>query len=205
MRGVGAWPSGYTGRMATKTRVSLEQFLAMPETEPPSELVDGEVIQKMSPNLYHARLTSRLIILVGNYVIESGEGTILNELRHVDREERRVFLPDINVTLNGRLPKGPEAGQHGAIAVQPDFAIEVLSPGESTGRTLERADFYMRAGTRLLWLVDPEIEAITAYRPGQAPTVHRAPAVIDAQPVLRDFTLDVAKLFAVLTEDDDEE
>ena len=186
--------------MATKTRVSLEQFLAMPETEPASELIDGEVIQKMSPTLYHGRLTSRLISLLDQYLQGTHEGSVVNEVRHVNRTEERIFLPDINVTLVGRLPKGPEAGQHGPISVQPDFALEVVSPGDGIGRVLEKADFYIRAGTRLLWLVDPDTETVTAYRPGQAPTVHRAPAVIDAQPVLRDFSLDVGALFAVLHE-----
>jgi Uma2 family endonuclease len=87
------------------------------------------------------------------------------------------------------------------VAVNPDFAIEVVSPGDYPGRIFERADFYMRAGTGLLWFVDPETESITAYRPGQAPTVHRAPAVIGALPVLRDFHLDVASLFATLHDD----
>ena len=184
-------------------RVSLEQFLSMPETEPASELIDGEVIQKTSPNLYHARLTRRLISLLDQYLVISREGEVLNELRHIDLREERVFLPDINVTLKGRLPKGREAGLHGAIAVQPDFAVEVLSRGESTGRTLKRADFYMRAGTQLLWLVDPEIESITVYRPNQAPTIHRAPSTIDAKPVLRDFALDLAALFGALHEDEE--
>jgi len=186
--------------MATKTRVSLEEFLAMPETEPASELIDGEVVQKMSPTLYHGRLTSRLISLLDQYLADTHEGSVVNEVRHVNFAEERVFLPDINVTLAGRLPKGPEAGQHGPLSVQPDFALEVISPGDSVGRVLEKADFYMRAGTQLLWLVDPDSETITAHRPGQAPTIHRAPAVINAEPVLRGFTLDVGPLFAVLHE-----
>ena len=114
--------------------------------------------------------------------------------------EERVFLPDINLTLAGRLPKGPEAGQHGPVSVAPDFALEVVSPGDSVGRVLEKAEFYMRSGTRLLWLVDPDTETISVYRPGQAPTVHRAPTLLDAQPVLRDFSLDIGGLFATLHE-----
>ena len=187
------------------TRVSLEQFLAMPETEPPSELVDGEVIQKFGSCLYEARLITALICRLGEYLERTHEGFVAPNVAHVYATEERVFLPDLIVTLKGRIPSDRRLRLYGPIPVQPDFAIEVLSPGESPGRTLEQADFYMRAGTHLLWLVDSDTESISAYRPGEAPTVHRAPAVIDAQPVLRDFTLDVAKLFAVLTEDDDEE
>ncbi|MEO9254890.1 MAG: Uma2 family endonuclease [Tepidiformaceae bacterium] len=186
--------------MVTKTRVSLEEFLAMPETEPPSELIDGEVVQKISPNFYHGTLTSELITQFKIYLRQTREGVVVNEVRHVVRAEERVFLPDINVTLAGRIPKDRASRLQGPLALTPDFAIEVISPGDNPGRLFERADFYMRTGTSLLWFVDPETESITVYRPGQAPTIHRAGDTIDAHPVLRDFHLDVAGLFATLHE-----
>ena len=39
------------------------------------------------------------------------------------------------------------------------------------------------------------------YRPGVEGAEHRAPQVIDAQPVLKEFALDLAELFATLDED----
>lgn len=184
--------------MATKTRLTLEEFLCLPETEPPSEYIDGEVIQKVAPNWYHSILTSELIVALGNYLKESGEGFVTNELRHVARSERRVYLPDINVTLKANLPTGRDQRRMGPVERWPDFAIEVLSPRDNPGRVLERADFYMRTGVSLLWFVDPDTEAVTIFRPGEAPRTERPPAVIDATPVLRDFQLDLADLFAAL-------
>jgi Uma2 family endonuclease len=189
--------------MATKTRVSLEEFLAMPETEPAWELIDGEVTQKFGSCLYEARVITELICLLGNYLEGTREGLVAPNVAHLYASEERVFLPDLIVTLKGRIPNDRRMRLYGPIPVQPDLAIEVLSPGESTGRTLERADFYMRAGTQLLWLVDPEIECITVYRPNEAPTIHRAPSTIDAKPVLRDFALDLAALFGALHEDEE--
>ncbi len=190
--------------MITKARVSLDEFLAMPETEPPSELIDGEVVQKMAPSLYHGILTAELILLLGTYLHDSREGRVVNEVRHVQPGEQRVFLPDVNVTLKQQIPQARRVRTVGPIPIPPDLAVEVVSPGESIGRVLERADFYMRSGTRLLWIIDPETETITAYHPGKPPSVHRAPAVINAQPVLRAFQLDLAALFAVLHEDEDD-
>ena len=189
--------------MATKTRVSLEQFLAMPETEPPSELVDGEVVQKFGSCLYASILSNELICLLEEYLQRTKEALLGPSVTHVYASEERVFLPDLMVTLKGRIPTDRRTRLYGPVPVQPDMAIEVLSPGESTGRTLERADFYMRAGTTLLWLVDPETESITVYRPNQAPTVHRPPSTIDAKPVLRGFSLDLTALFAALHEDEE--
>ncbi len=76
--------------------------------------------------------------------------------------------------------------------------MEVLSPDNPAGRVLERADFSMRSGVRLLWVVDPDTETVTVYRPRPPQELHRAPQLLDASPVPRDFRLDLASLFAVL-------
>lgn len=107
------------------------------------------------------------------------------------------------MTLKGRVPLDRELRLHGPIPVQPDLAIEVLSPDDQAGRIFERADFYMHSGVSIAWFVDPGSETITVYRPGQAPTVHCPPAVIDAKPVLTDFSLNLRALFAVLYEDEE--
>jgi len=63
--------------MATTTRAALEQFLAMPETEPASELIDGEVIQKMAPSLYHSSLVLELGMLLRTYLRTTREGRLI--------------------------------------------------------------------------------------------------------------------------------
>ncbi len=191
--------------MATKIALTLEEFLALPETEPPSEYINGEVIQKVAPSWYHASLVNELARLIGNYLVEHpGEGRVVTELRHVARESApRVYLPDIGVLRVRNVPRDRQQRSRGPVEVPPDFAIEVLSPGDYPGRVLERADFYMRAGTELLWIVDPELESVTVYRPGEAPSVRRAPQGLDAAPVLPGLTIDLARLFAVLRQDED--
>ncbi len=185
--------------MATTTRISIDEFLAMPETEPPSELIDGEIVQKPMANEDHGTLVAELIGLLGNYLHASGEGRVLTEVRHADRPDEWVYLPDINVALGKRTtPRGSRAPVENIV----DFAIEVLSPDDRLSRVLRRIDLYLRAGTRLLWLVDPENRSITVYRRAEQPVSHYAPEVIDAQPVLSGFALDLAELFAVLPDDD---
>jgi Uma2 family endonuclease len=68
---------------------------------------------------------------------------------------------------------------------------------------LEKVDFYLRAGVKLVWIVDPELETLTAYSPGAPHSVHRAPEVINAAPALPEFRLDLAALFAPLHDLDD--
>lgn len=178
--------------------MTLDQFLALPEMKPYREFVRGEVFEKPMPAYDHSDLVLELAGLLRDYLRAHPEGRLATGLRHIDRTESRVYLPDLSLSsAAARPPRGSTA----PVEAAPDFAIEVLSPEDRASRVLDKADFSMRAGTRLLWLVDPEGESITVYRPGQQPLLHRAPEVIDARPVLSGFQLDIAALFAVLADD----
>lgn len=183
--------------MVTRTRVSIDEFLAMPETEPPSELIDGEAVQKPMPNDDHGDLAGWLIAELGIYLRKLGRGRVRTEVRHSDRREGWVYLPDVEVRL---APRTSGRGSSRPSETPPDFAIEVLSPGDRPGRLLERVSFYMRTGVALLWVVDPADELVTVYRPGESPSTFQAPATITAAPVLPGFELELAALFAILPE-----
>ncbi len=127
--------------MVTRTRHTVDEFLALPETEPPSELIGGEVVQKMAPTWNHGLLVRELILDIGNYLRTTREAEIVTEARHAARPDDTVYLPDINVTLRERLPNDRAAFARGAVEVPPDLAIEVLSPDDRPGHVLERIDF----------------------------------------------------------------
>lgn len=46
--------------------ISLEEFLALPETKPASEYVDGQVIQKPMPKGNHSAIQGELIIALNS-------------------------------------------------------------------------------------------------------------------------------------------
>ena len=183
--------------MTTQTRMTLAEFLALPEEKPYLEFINGEVVEKPLPNIQHGKLTSHVIGRLEIYFESSDEGYVANEVRHLHEsdEDQRVFLPDIHVTLWSSDPNRSEANP---FRIQPDFAIEVLSPDSRPGRLAERVQFYLSSGTRLLWIVDPDREVITVYRPGEIAQEARAGDILDGLPVLRDFRFDVGRLFAVL-------
>jgi Uma2 family endonuclease len=182
--------------MTTRT-LTIDEFLELPETEPPSEYIRGEVIQKVAPSPKHAFLVLQIGARLTNHLDQRDEAVAFTEARHVNRDDDRVFLPDINVTLRDHLPRGSEAWRR-AFEITPDFAIEVLSPDDRPGRVLDRISFFLHAGVQLIWFVDPDDETVTAYEPGQTPRTYRPPDVISAAPVLPGFRLDLGELFGGL-------
>ena len=68
--------------MSTKTRLTVDEFLALPETEPVSELIDGEVVQKVSPNLRHGVLAVEIGALLRAHLLPTRAGVVAVEVRH---------------------------------------------------------------------------------------------------------------------------
>lgn len=138
--------------------ISAEQFLQLPETTVPTELIEGEIIVSPTPNIPHQRLVFKLAKLV-EAVIPDGE--IIIAPMDVYLDDNNVVQPDIFwVSANGlAVPDGTKFFR-GA----PDLVIEILSP--STTRRDREAKFrlYERFGVREYWLVDPEAQLIEVYR-----------------------------------------
>jgi len=182
--------------MALKTRTTLAEFLALPETKPYLELMDGEVLEKTMPSRIHSRIVAYLVSVLWEYLAHSQEGSVDTELRHIEDEEEWVFLPDVSVTRSER--SRPPIESEGPETALPDLAIEVLSPDDRPGRVQRRIAHYMRSGVVLLWVIDPEAEKVTVWRQGDAPRDYAAPARIPAAPVLASFELDLQRMFDTL-------
>jgi Uma2 family endonuclease len=176
----------------------VEEFLAMEETKPYLELIDGEVVQKAMPSPKHSATVREILYWLTVFLKAHPFARVDTELRHRNPDEDRVYLPDVSVTLKSRFPLGAT----GPVEVIPDLAIEVLSPDDRTSRVAERVDFYLRAGTELVWVIDPELENITIYRRGAQPEFRKGSGKLDAMPVLAGFELDLDDLFKVVRDYD---
>ena len=187
----------YTVSMATTVRVTLQEFLAAPESKPYRELMDGEVCEKPMPNREHSALGTELIYLLKAHQRINNTFDVDTELRHADVEHAWVFLPDISVTLKSRLPDPPSSIRN-PVDVLPDFAIEILSPEDRPGMVTRKITFYRRAGVTLLWIIDPETETITVWERGAEPFEATSDEPLGAAPILPDFTLDIPALFAFI-------
>lgn len=71
--------------------MTLEQFLELPESDPPSEFVCGQIISKPMPSWIHSRLAARIAALFEIHFMSHDEGFVNVELRHTARAEDRAI------------------------------------------------------------------------------------------------------------------
>jgi Uma2 family endonuclease len=77
----------------------------------------------------------------------------------------------------------------------PDLAVEIVSPDNRQREIRTKIDEYLRLGTELVWVVDPETKSITQYRRGAAPLVSALDDTLDGGQVIPGFQCDVRAVF----------
>ena len=98
-----------------------------------------------------------------------------------------VRAPDVWFVRAERVPAGgfPSGIWEGF----PDLAVEVLSPTDRPLAVAQKLQDYLDAGTRLVWVLDPDARAAAVYRPGHVPTFLNEDGILDGEDVLPGFAL----------------
>ncbi len=139
--------------------LSADEFLEWLEPGKHADLIDGEIEMHSPVAIRHARLTSFVDRLIGQFV-EAGElGELFREVVAVKLSPRNVFLPDLAFYAKDRLHLLRENYVDGA----PDLVVEVLSP--TTGERDIGVKFaeYEQHGVREYWVLDPQTLAHRFY------------------------------------------
>ena len=77
----------------------------------------------------------------------------------------------------------------------PDLAVEVLSPSDRIGKVTKRINEFLKAGMKMVWLIDPDGRDVTVYRPSQEVLVLDETDDITGGDVLPAFRCSVADFF----------
>src|SRR5205809_696708 len=111
-------------RTTIMPRLTLERFLAEPETKPASEYACGEVYQKPMPDGPHAAIQGFLLVMLYPFLTQTGLGRVFPELRCIFGPPggERIYVPDLVYVSRAHLP----LPRH--LHAAPDLAVEVLSP-----------------------------------------------------------------------------
>lgn len=83
----------------------------------------------------------------------------------------------------------------GHVTIPPDLAVEVVSSNDLFKEVTSKADEYLSAGVRVVWVVDPFSRLVFVYRTGGTLSLLREGQELDGEEVLPGFRCPVASLF----------
>ena len=109
-------------------------------------------------------LHCRLALHIGKHKLGKTFGAETGFL--LSRNPDTVRAPDFAFLANASLPASDpvETFWPGA----PDLAVEVLSPDDRTGEVNEKIRAWLTAGTKEVWIVDPQLQSVTIHQIGRA-------------------------------------
>jgi Uma2 family endonuclease len=159
------------------------------------ELIDGRLVQKMSPYERHAYAQATMIVALREWADAKGRGRVGPEWDYDltppgDRTHRLV--PDVAFLAYDRVGyDDEEAAQVPATA--PNVAVEILSQGQTLENSQRRIEIYLACGSQVVILIDPRAE--DAWLVDNTGVRHLNREDVIEHPALPEFALQLKRCF----------
>ncbi len=146
-------------------RMTLAEFLVMPETKPVNEFIDGAIHQKPMPQGKHSIIQRELTFTVDRTLRDQKIARAFPELRCTFGD--RSTVPDISVILWERIPRNPDGTVANIFSIAPDWTIEILSPDQGQTKVVKNIVHCLKHGAKMGWLIDPDEQTVFVYQPSK--------------------------------------
>ena len=179
--------------------MTVEEFLELPDDDG----VDRELIRgvlKERPMTMRARThfftESKIVSRLDQHIEEAEIDALVGsgEAGVVFDEQHSGVGIDVVVVAKSLVAEQDERTR--MLFGVPLMTVEILSESDKVGEVYDKVQLYLEAGVQLAWVADPRQRTITAYRAGEPPKFFSGDDVVDAEPVLPGFGVEVGRLFA---------
>ena len=178
-------------------RLTLEAFLALPETKPASEFIAGQIVQKPRPQGKHSTMQSDLGAVVNAALKPNRIARAYPELRCTFGG--RSIVPDLAVFRWERIPRDPDGQVANVFDLAPDWTIKILSPAQSQTKVVLNILHCLVHGAEMGWLIDPEEHLVFVYFADHTIAVfNAADSEIPVPTFAQNLNLTVGELFSWL-------
>ncbi|CAN1208743.1 Putative restriction endonuclease domain-containing protein [Tumidithrix helvetica PCC 7403] len=175
--------------------LSLEEFLALPETKPASDYIDGQIYQKLMPQGQHSTFQVEIATAINLIAKPQKVAFAFPELRCTFGGIS--IVPDIAVMRWENIPFLPNKRVANQILVAPDWIIEIFSPDQSTLRVMNKISSAITNGSQLGWLISPDRDLIMVYDGDRFPEKMSGKDILPVLDVL-DWQVTVDDVFDLL-------
>lgn len=175
----------------TVTEVQFDDFVRGREL--PCELVDGVIVEKAVGN-FQSNATFWLQHYLALYLVQNDRGFVMTTdgLARVARNQIRS--PDVSFVDWKHFP---DRVVPNVLPVAPDLAVEILSSSNTTAEMDRKRRDLFAAGTRLMWIVEPELPTVAVYTSADGPPMLlRESDSLTGGEVLPGFELPIREWFA---------
>jgi Uma2 family endonuclease len=140
---------------------------------------------------FGAELTRQL----GNWNARAGLGVCFDSSAGFTLSNGAIRSPDASWISAERWAAVPDDLRERFAPIDPDFAIELVSPSDSMREVRTKVQDYLECNVRLTWIINPKSRIVEIYRPRVSPEILREASVLSAEPELPGFELALNSIF----------
>jgi Uma2 family endonuclease len=177
--------------------MTVEDLYVMPDDGLKYELQAGMLVSEPAPGFRHGHVVAAIAELLRAHVKKHRLGVVLagDSGFILARKPDTVRAPDVAFVSKKRFERSGDTVK--AFAESPDLAVEVLSPSNTPAAMHAKVADYLAAGTRCVWVVDPEAQAVTVYASLLSPRRLGEDETLDGGDVVPGFRARVGEFFEV--------
>ncbi|MCO6458614.1 MAG: Uma2 family endonuclease [Pirellulaceae bacterium] len=182
-----------------KTRMTAEEFLALPDQGTDRQLLRGRLMEKPMTyrNRTHAWVEARVALLLGNWLATQNPpaGELFSgEVGCVLRRDPDTIVGIDVAYFDCQTVEGSGSATT-LIEGPPVLAVEILSPSDRQEDIHAKVREYLEAGTRQAWVVDPYFRTVTVHGSGRPPEMYNEQQSLRGGDLLPGLELPVKEMF----------
>ena len=179
--------------MSSPALLTADDLMRLQPPDKRTELVRGRMIVREPAGFRHGDIAMAIAARMHSFVRENKLGRVLAAETgfRLFTNPDTVRAPDVAFVRNEQIP---DPLPRGFAPFAPDLAVEVLSPDDRPGEVLAKVADWLRAGTRLVWVVDPDRRLARVYREDGTESEISGVTAIDGENVLPGFTCSLGEV-----------
>lgn len=166
------------------------------------DLIDGKIVEKEAVTKMdwtgddHAGIEINIGAELREYARTTKSGKVRGgEIGiYLQRNPDKVRGADVLYISNERYAQKKSSS---ALDVAPELVVEIMSPDDSWSEVTEKIRDYFAIGVRLVWIADPKLRNVFAYRSLTDVSVFTENDTLTGDDVLPGFSVKVAQLFEI--------
>jgi Uma2 family endonuclease len=157
------------------------------------ELIDGVAVEKPM-GLFESFLAMAIAHFIQSYLDDRDLGVVAGEQGMLRLLPHQVRIPDVSFFSWDQFPNR-ELPAEPVPRLSPNLAVEVLSQSNTEKEITRKLREYFKAGTQLVWLVDPKARTVRVYTSPRRSKLVTEDQTLDGGDVLPGFQMSLRKLF----------
>ena len=179
--------------MMAHAPLTADDLMRLQPPDMRAELVRGQMIVREPAGFRHGDVAMRIALDIGHFLRTNPIGRLVAaETGFVlSTNPDTVRAPDVAFIRHDRIP---DPMPRGYARFAPDLAVEVLSPDDRAAEVSEKIVDWLKAGTQLVWIIDPDRRQARVHRANGTVLVVNESDSFDGEDVLPGFSCTLAEV-----------